>query len=89
MKKSNYTPKSDGQSAEDRALSTFAELMIEKISNLQSDWKKPWFSPQAAQMPMNLSGRNYNGMNSVVLMLMQEKTAGRPPAMPLSTALSA
>ena len=28
MKKSNYTPKSDGQSAEDRALSTFAELMI-------------------------------------------------------------
>ena len=73
MKKSNYTPKPDGQSAEDRALSTFAELMIEKISNLQSDWKKPWFSPQAAQMPMNLSGRNYNGMNSVVLMLMQEK----------------
>ena len=73
MKKSRYTPKTDGQSAEDRALSTFAELMIEKITNLQSDWKKPWFSPQAAQMPMNLSGRNYNGMNSVVLMLMQEK----------------
>ena len=73
MKKSSYTPKTDGQSAEDRALSTFAELMIEKITNLQSDWKKPWFSPQAAQMPMNLSGRNYNGMNSVVLMLMQEK----------------
>ena len=73
MKKSSYTPKTDGQSAEDRALSTFAELMIEKITNLQSDWKKPWFSPQAAQMPMNLSGRNYSGMNSVVLMLMQEK----------------
>ena len=39
MKKSNYTPKPDGQSAEHRALSTFAELMIEKISNLQSDWE--------------------------------------------------
>ena len=73
MKKSSYTPKTDGQSAEDRALSTFAELMIEKTANLKSDWKKPWFAPQAAQMPMNLSGRNYNGMNSVVLMLMQEK----------------
>ena len=28
MKKSNYTPKPDGQSAEDRALSTFAELEV-------------------------------------------------------------
>ena len=28
MKKSNYTPKPAGQSAEDRALSTFAELLI-------------------------------------------------------------
>ena len=34
MKKSSYTPKTDGQSAEDRALSTFAELMIEKIGTV-------------------------------------------------------
>ncbi len=71
MKKNTYS--TDGQSAEDRALNTFAELMIDKIRNLQEDWKKPWFSPQLAQMPQNLSGRNYNGMNSIVLMLMQEK----------------
>ena len=31
-----------GPSAEDRALEKFAEMMIEKISTLQSDWKKPW-----------------------------------------------
>ena len=51
MAKKNYTPNADGRSAEDRALDKFAELMIEKISNLQGDWKKPWFSPQAAQLP--------------------------------------
>ncbi len=73
MSKKNYTPNPDGLSAEDRALNTFADLMIDKITNMQQDWKKPWFSPQAAQLPRNLNGRFYNGMNSVVLMLMQEK----------------
>lgn len=48
MAKKNYTPNADGRSAEDRALDKFAELMIEKISNLQGDWKKPWFSPQVS-----------------------------------------
>ena len=73
MAKKNYTPNADGRSAEEKAMDKFAELMIEKISNLQGDWKKPWFSPQAAQLPRNLSGRQYNGMNSIILMLMQEK----------------
>ena len=62
-----------GMSAEDRALELFGNLMIEKISNIQQDWKKPWFSPKSAQLPQNLSGRQYNGMNSIVLMMMQEK----------------
>lgn len=65
--------KGDGRSAEDRALEVFANALIEKIETLQSDWKKPWFTPQSAQQPRNLSGRPYNGMNSVILMLMQEK----------------
>ena len=47
--------------------------MIQKVKDIQEDWKKPWFSPQAAQLPKNLSGRSYNGMNSIILMLMQEK----------------
>ena len=73
MAKKNYTANADGRSAEDRAMDKFAELMIEKISNLQGDWKKPWFTPGASQMPRNLSGRHYNGMNSIILMLQQEK----------------
>lgn len=73
MSKKNYTSNTDGLSAEDRALNTFADLMIDKITNMQQDWKKPWFSPQSVQLPRNLNGRYYNGMNSIVLMLMQEK----------------
>ena len=73
MASKNNTTTPDGQSAEAKTLNAFAELMIEKISSINQDWHKPWFSPQAAQQPMNLSGRCYNGMNSIILMIMQEK----------------
>lgn len=73
MAKKNYTPSPNGQSAEDRALDIFANAMIEKIQHIQSDWKQPWFSGKTSQLPQNLNGRPYNGMNSVILMLMQEK----------------
>ena len=43
-----------GPSAEDRALEKFAEMMIEKISTLQGDWKKPWFTEGAITWPKNL-----------------------------------
>ena len=63
----------EGPSAADRALERFTELMIDKIQNLQGDWKKPWFTPGASQPPQNLSGRHYNGGNSLMLMLQAEK----------------
>ena len=63
----------DGPSAADKALEKFTELMIEKIQTLQGDWKKPWFTPGAVQPPRNLSGRHYNGGNSLMLMLQAEK----------------
>ena len=63
----------DGPSAADKALERFAELMIAKIETLQGDWKKPWFTPGATQPPRNLSGRPYNGGNSLMLMLQAEK----------------
>ena len=63
----------DGPSAADKALERFAELMIAKIETLQGDWKKPWFAPGVTQHPRNLSGRHYNGGNSLMLMLQAEK----------------
>ena len=70
-KDNNYS--SDGQSATDRALDRVTELMIEKIETLSGDWKKPWFTPGVVQAPRNMSGRKYNGMNSLMLMFQAEK----------------
>ena len=68
----NYN--SDGKSAEDRTLDKFAELLIEKLETIQADWKKPWFTEGVStSLPKNLSGREYNGMNSMMLMLHAEK----------------
>ena len=73
--KKNYN--SDGRSAEDRTLDKFAELLIEKLETIQADWKKPWFTEGVtASLPKNLSGREYNGMNSMMLMLHAEKASG-------------
>lgn len=69
----------DGPSAEDKALDRFAELMIEKINNLQSDWKKPWFTEGTMKWPKNLSGRDYNGMNALMLMFHAEKQGYKLP----------
>ena len=65
----------DSQSAEDRALDTFAELMIDRIQTIDQDWKKPWLEKGGFVMPRNLSGRAYNGMNTFFLLLhsMKEK----------------
>mgnify|MGYP002682458362 CR=1 FL=1 len=56
-----------------RILDRFTELMIEKIETLSGDWKRPWFTPGVVQAPRNMSGRNYNGMNSLMLMFQAEK----------------
>lgn len=63
----------DGPNSEDKALDLFAEMMIEKLESIGKDWKKPWFTEGALQWPRNLSGREYNGMNALMLMLHCEK----------------
>ena len=64
----------DGPNSEDKALDLFAEMMIEKIESIRGDWKKPWFMEGALQWPRNLSGREYNGMNALMLLLHCEKS---------------
>ena len=63
----------DGPNSEDKALDLFAEMMIEKLETIGKDWKKPWFTEGSLQWPRNLSGREYNGMNALMLMLHCEK----------------
>ena len=76
--KKNYN--SDGRSAEDRTLDKFAELLIGKLETIQADWKKPWFTEGVStSLPKNMSGREYNGMNSMMLMLHAEKEGFKLP----------
>ena len=63
----------DGKSAEDRALDTFAELMMERIKAIDKDWQKPWIEKGNFVMPRNLSGRAYNGINTFLLLLFSAK----------------
>lgn len=65
--------KADGPNSEDKALDLFAKMMIEKIESINKDWRKPWFTEGALQWPRNLSGREYNGMNALMLLLHCEK----------------
>lgn len=59
----------NGESAQDRALNLFTEMMITRIEEINSDWKKPWFTECSNSWPKNLSDRHYNGMNSFMLLM--------------------
>lgn len=69
----------NGPSSEDKALDLFAEMMIEKIESINKDWKKPWFTEGALQWPKNLNGREYNGLNALMLLLQCEKQGWQIP----------
>ncbi len=63
--------------ASDKALQRFAELMIEKIKQVEDNWQKPWFGIKGGGLPQ-ISGRTYNGVNSFMLFLLSEKRAVQP-----------
>ena len=58
---------------EDRALNLFADMMIEKIESLQGNWQKPWFTEDSLAWPRNINGREYNGMNTLMLLMHCER----------------
>lgn len=61
-------------SAGDKALKQFADLMIQKIKEVENDWRKPWFSPEGGGgLPQNIEGRVYNGINLFMLYLLSEE----------------
>ncbi len=68
-----------GESAQDRALNLFADMMVAQIEKIESDWKKPWFTEGLTSWPKNLSGRFYNGMNSMMLLLHCERQGYKYP----------
>ena len=81
MARYNKTSSSDGQTAEDKTMNLFTEMMIKKIESLtdKDGWKKPWFTEGALTWPKNLNGRSYNGMNAMFLMMQCEKMGYQIP----------
>ena len=79
MAQTNYN--NDGLSAEDKALNTFSDLIIQKIEALSSsdNWQQPWFTEGSLSWPKNTSGRPYNGQNALMLTLHCEKEGYRIP----------
>lgn len=71
--------KAEGPNSEDKALDLFAEMMIEKIESIHQNWHKPWLTEGTLQWPRNLSGRDYNGMNALMLLLFCEKEGYKIP----------
>lgn len=55
------------------ALEKYAELMIQKIKEVNSNWERPWFSSQFKGFPQNLSGRQYNNYNKLLLYILCDR----------------
>lgn len=70
---------SDGLNSEDKALNVFAEMMIQKIEEISKDWKKPWFTDGVLTWPKNMAGREYNGLNALMLLMHCEEKGYRIP----------
>lgn len=64
---------------EDKIATAFAELMIEKIKEMQVDWEKPWVNAGYTGAPRNITDRRYNGVNALMLMLFREKEGFKTP----------
>lgn len=53
----------------EKAIEMYAEMMVKTIENLQSGWTKTWFSA-VSKAPRNAEGREYNGMNKILLRML-------------------
>lgn len=60
-------------SIDQKSLQAFTELIIERMKEISSDWKKAWIgSSGKTGLPQNLTGRTYNGVNAFMLYLLTE-----------------
>ena len=72
--------KEQAKEREDKAFDLFAEMLIKKIENTaKSEWKKPWFTEGELAWPKALYGKQYHGMNALMLTLLCEKEGYKIP----------
>lgn len=69
----------DGRSSEERALERYTKLIIEKMKAIEKNRMEPWFTVDSTKWPRGLSGRDFNSMNALMLLLHCEKNGYRVP----------
>lgn len=66
----------------DKAAQQFANLMIEKIQQVEDNWQKPWITIAANTrnfFPQNLTGRRYTGGNAFYSFSFARNSSTRHP----------
>lgn len=52
----------------ERALAKIADVIVKRMEELQGQsWQQPWFNSSYQGVPQNITGRQYNGMNELIL----------------------
>jgi antirestriction protein ArdC len=65
---------------DEKFLSAFTSLMIDKIKSLTEDWRQPWINLKTNGTPQNIEGKHYKGINSLLLYMITEKNKYELPA---------
>lgn len=63
----------------DETIRQYTLMMVNKIRQVGFDWEQPWFNPGYAGVPQNLSGRHYQGINSILLTMEMENKGYETP----------
>lgn len=59
------------QEFENKVFDKYAEMIIKELEGKVKDWSKPWSFTGSGMMPINVkSGKNYNGVNVMLLLLL-------------------
>lgn len=77
------TKKPSGEKSDriDKALQKFSEMIIKRMEEMQTDWKKGWIVGKAGRggLPQNLSGRPYVGSNAFLLFMHTARNGFQAP----------
>lgn len=53
----------------ENAMQKYAELMVKTIESMKDGWRKTWFTSTMNNVPENIKGTDYKGINNFFLML--------------------
>lgn len=76
--RNSYAP-NGGRSSEERALERYSGLLIEKVRAIEQDGSLPWFADESLKWPKTITGRDYNDINALMLLLHSEKEGYKVP----------